>query len=310
MSREQKEWIKAGGKKFTLKEVGQRAYDYARAAVMVEKAQAKASVPKKDQWGKDMEVVNKAINQPGDASRGTSNRQPVSGGSVASSPYTNTPYTSSTMYADNGQSVTMNQATATQQRPQIAGWGDALSQLGLTGFSDVTKNMGYILAMLPDMIIGMFTGKNPSMPLQDNLMPLAAIFGGLFVKNPFLKMLLIGFGGANLLNKAGHAAINERLGNDNVQQKTYKSYPDEPLNRRIVNPVMKGRSMVATVDGNPVVINISENAVEAYEKGYVPLNTLANAVLHKYDENRSLAAKNYDRQMMPEETEARVNALK
>lgn len=65
--------------------------------------------------------------------------------------------------------------------------------------------------MLPDMIIGMFTGKTPNLKLQDNLMPLAAIVGGMFVKNPLLKLLLIGFGGANILNKAGHAAISDGL---------------------------------------------------------------------------------------------------
>lgn len=60
---------------------------------------------------------------------------------------------------------------------------------------------------------------------------------------------------------------------------TYKTYSDEPLNKRISNPVMKGSSMVATIDGKPMVINISDNAVDAYERGNVPLNTLANAVL-------------------------------
>lgn len=75
---------------------------------------------------------------------------------------------------------------------------------------------------------------------------------------------------------------------------TYKTYSDEPLNKRISNPVMKGSSMVATIDGKPMVINISDNAVDAYERGNVPLNTLANAVLQKYDENNALASRNYE----------------
>ena len=36
------------------------------------------------------------------------------------------------------------------------------------------------------------------------------------------------------------------------------------------------------------------NAVDAYERGNVPLNTLANAVLQKYDENNALASRNYE----------------
>ena len=165
--------------------------------------------------------------------------------------------------------------------------------MGLSGFSDVSKNMGYVLAMLPDMLIGMFTGKNPNMKLEDNFLPLAAIFGGMFVKNPLLKMLLLGFGGANLFNNAGHAALKEGYAKTS-RAVTYKTYSDEPLNKRISNPVMKGSSMVATIDGKPMVINISDNAVDAYERGNVPLNTLANAVLQKYDENNALASRNYE----------------
>lgn len=80
-------------------------------------------------------------------------------------------------------------------------------------------------------------------------MPLAAIFGGMFVKNPLLKMLLLGFGGANLFNNAGHAALKEGYAKTS-RAVTYKTYSDEPLNKRISNPVMKGSSMVATIDGS------------------------------------------------------------
>lgn len=55
-------------------------------------------------------------------------------------------------------------------------------------------------------------------------MPLAAIVGGMFVKSPLLKLLLIGFGGANILNKAGHAAISDGLAKSNNVSKTYKVY--------------------------------------------------------------------------------------
>ena len=164
--------------------------------------------------------------------------------------------------------------------------------------------------MLPDMIIGMFTGKTPNLKLQDNLMPLAAIVGGMFVKSPLLKLLLIGFGGANILNKAGHAAISDGLAKSNNVAKTYKVYPDEPLNSRIVNPAMKGSSMIATIDGVPSVINISRDAADAYNKGAIPINTLANAVLRKYDENKALASQNYEQHMSQEETTTQSMGMK
>lgn len=154
--------------------------------------------------------------------------------------------------------------------------------------------MGYVLAMLPDMIIGMFTGKNPNLQLEDNLLPLSAIFGGMFVRNPLLKLLLVGFGGANLLNNAGHAALGIAK-NTAVQNPTYKKYEEESLNPRISHPAIKGNSMIADVDGKPCVIGISETAIVAYEKGFLPLSTLANAVLRKYDENSALAAGEYER---------------
>ena len=189
------------------------------------------------------------------------------------------------------------------------GWGNALKQAGLADFSDVTKNLGYVLAMLPDMIIGMFTGKIPNLQLEDNFLPLASIFGGLFVKNPLLKMLLLGFGGANLLNNAGHAALGQAK---TIQQprKTYKQYEEEALNPRITNPVIKGCSMIANIDGKPCVIGISENAIDAYEKGYLPLSTLSNAVLRKYDENQALAEREYDRTLQKVESNTKAMGIR
>ena len=42
----------------------------------------------------------------------------------------------------------------------VSGWGGIFDSLGLNGFGDVGKNLGYVLAMLPDMLVGMFTGKS------------------------------------------------------------------------------------------------------------------------------------------------------
>ena len=186
------------------------------------------------------------------------------------------------------------------------GWEGLLKNFGLNGFSDIGNNLGYVIAMLPDILVGMFTGKTQSLGLKANMMPIAAILAGMFVKNPLLKMTLIGMGGANLLNKAGHEALaNKREGNDGIaisygnttaQAVQYKSYPDQLLNPRIANPVLQGNCLVATIDRVPYTIQLPEHVVGAYQAGALPLNTLANAVLAKSDQMRQMAERNYGEQ--------------
>ena len=202
------------------------------------------------------------------------------------------------------------QSEETQQeqpeRDNSNGWEGLLKNFGLNGFSDIGNNLGYVIAMLPDILVGLFTGKTQSLGLKDNMMPIAAILAGMFVKNPLLKMTLIGMGGANLLNKAGHEALaNKRKGNDGnavsygnttAQAVQYKSYPDEPLNPRIANPVLQGNCLVATIDRVPYTIQLPEHVVGAYQAGALPLNTLANAVLAKNDQMRQMAERNYGEQ--------------
>ena len=74
----------------------------------------------------------------------------------------------------------------------------------------------------------LFTGKTQSLRFGDNLLPIASIVAGLFVRNPLLKMLLVGLGGANLLNKAGHEALGRPMPSADVH--TEKPVP--PLSRR------------------------------------------------------------------------------
>ena len=206
------------------------------------------------------------------------------------------------------QTTTNNQSTDGQynyqpyqnQRQLVNnnGWGGIFDQFGLTGFSDVFKNLGYVLAMLPDMMIGMFTGRTKSLSVQQNLMPIAAIVMGMFVRNPLLKMLLIGLGGANLLNKATHEIIGETPSSKEVR---YRPYADERLNARISHPQLNGNLLVATIDGIPCTVTLQNSVVDAHQKGALPLNTLANAVLAKYDEQRMEVEQNYERQMAESE---------
>ena len=206
------------------------------------------------------------------------------------------------------QTTTNNQSTDGQynyqpyqnQRQLVNnnGWGGIFDQFGLTGFSDVFKNLGYVLAMLPDMMIGMFTGRTKSLSVQQNLMPIAAIVMGMFVRNPLLKMLLIGLGGANLLNKATHEILGETPSSKEVR---YRPYADERLNARISHPQLNGNLLVATIDGIPCTVTLQNSVVDAHQKGALPLNTLANAVLAKYDEQRMEVEQNYERQMAESE---------
>lgn len=138
-----------GGKRMTLKEVSQRAMDYATAAVACEKKRAsgQAKAPKKDTWDSNMDKLNSFINQA----------NPSSTDSSPSSAYHSYSPVEETQRQDSSRyEMTSNKASFQDLN---AGWADALDKMGLSGFSDVTKNMGYVLAMLPDMMIGMFTGK-------------------------------------------------------------------------------------------------------------------------------------------------------
>ena len=178
------------------------------------------------------------------------------------------------------------------------GWEDLLGTLGLSGMGDIAGNLGYVMAMLPDILLGVFTGKTQSLNIKDNLLPIASIVAGMFVRNPLLKMLLIGLGGANLLNKAGHEVLRERsegeMNTANRGAAQYRHYPDEPLNPRITNPVLQDNMLVATIDRVPCTIQLSQTVTDAYRAGALPLNTLANAVLARSEQLRQRASDNYD----------------
>lgn len=269
------------GQKFSFDDVVQRAYDYARAADSLQKQEAKeverpqfetASVPQ--------------------LSSGQEQQQP--------------PYQPSSQ---------MMQAPASQgpvyQQAGMEGWTGLMNQFGLGGMSDIGKNLGYVIAMLPDMLIGMLTGKSSSLRLKDNLLPFGAIFAGLFVKNPFLKMLLIGLGGANILNEAGHNLLeNSGVQTSRQRPKQYVQHADELLSERIEQPAMKGNALLASIDRKPCVIYIDEQTADAYYQGKLPLNTLCNAVLRKYDEQQAAVRENYDRGVSQGQEQQRTLGIK
>lgn len=217
----------------------------------------------------------------------------------------------------NNQEHVMEQADENVSPPQQTnskGWSGLLSTVGLDNFKDVSHNLGYVFAMLPDMIVGLFTGKTKSLNLSNSLLPVASILAGMFVRNPLLKTLLIGLGGMNLVNKVGHEALhnkqNEGWDNPNVRnanQVQYRKYEDEPLNSRICGPVLQGHSLIATIDNVPCTIQLPNSVIEAYKSGALPLNTLANAVLAKSDQMQRLASQNYEQEQR--ETINRVRGI-
>ena len=174
---------------------------------------------------------------------------------------------------------------AVPEKSNTGGWQGLLTGLGLNGIGDIGRNAGYILAMLPDILLGMFTGKTQSLGIKDNLVPIASIMAGLFVKNPLLKMTLIGLGGANLINKAGHEQLAKRDGvsAESVSQNRYLQYEDQKMNPRIRDAQIQGNNLIASIDGIPVTVTLPDKVVEAHSVGALPLGTLANAVLEKCD---------------------------
>ena len=270
------------GRNMTLIQVSQRAGDYARAAVQIDKINAEKQAAR-------VAVYN----------RNHQESRPDRKSNEVTKAYTSEPL--NTQHYQNMDMGTqqikspMSETSPYSNMLQTSGWGKYLDNAELNGFSDVTKNLGYVFAMLPDMLIGMFTGKSSSFTIGNNIPPLAAIAAGMFSHNPLLKLMLMGFGGVNLLNNAGHEALGSS--SPKITPRNYKQYADEPLNPRLNNVFMRGRSLIADIDNRPVVINISDTAVDAYEKKAIPLNTLANAILRKYDENRSMASNTYDKSL-------------
>lgn len=197
------------------------------------------------------------------------------------------------------------------------GWDGLLSTFGLSDLSSVGRNLDYVIAMLPDILVGLFTGKSKSLNLKNNILLVASILIGLFTRNPLLKMVMIGMGGLNLLNKAGHESLEKASipsslsifveseeGRKNHATALYKKYPDEPLDPRMTLPVVKGNCLIADIDRIPCSIQLPDKVVDAYNSGALPLNTLANAILAKSDRMQQMVQEHFkagDRQTVERE---------
>ena len=179
-----------------------------------------------------------------------------------------------------------NPSASLFQTGDYSGWNGILDALGMNGMSDTMQHLGLTLAMLPDMLLGVFTGKTKSIGLnQGTLMPLAALISGTFIKNPFLKIPLMLFGGANLVNKMGQEALAEYRGQGEkpLNATRYKRYEDEVLNARMKNPQIEGNVLLVDIDNVPRLVTLPQTVVDAYKEGALPINAIANRILAKTD---------------------------
>ena len=270
--------------------------------------------------------------EPKESKNNYKNDEDMTASSTPASESTNTVKTSQNTYSSGDGAGQDGSRVSYSSQPSLSsapgynfstpgnnGWFKYLSGLGLNGFSDVTHNLGYVLAMLPDLLISIFTGK-ANVSLKNNLLPLSLLTMGFLMprKSGFIKMFLMGLGGLQLLNNAGHRILGQQptVLQGEKADKRYKIYADEPLNPRIKNPVLKPseRMLMMDIDGKPYVIGISGVPIDAYNKKALPLNVLANAVLKQFDEKTARAEEslenNLARQNAEDQTRERTAAVK
>jgi hypothetical protein len=191
-----------------------------------------------------------------------------------------------------GVSTGSTQQTSEQTQPMFnftgnfSGWNSLLDSIGMSGSGDTFRHLGVTLATLPDMLLGLFTGRTKSLGLnKSTMMPLAALIGGSFIKNPLLKIPLMLYGGASLVNKVGQEALSEyRQETSQLQNIRYRQYADEELNPRISNPHVEGNVLIVDIDHVPRIVTMPPTLADAYQSGAIPLNTLANHILAKTDQ--------------------------
>ncbi len=216
-------------------------------------------------------------------------------------------------YAGDGYSSTSVNSEAPQQSANATtstgsnttGWEQAL-------FGDLSmNNIGSTIASLPDAMVSMLSGTSNTMGMnKSTLMPIAALFGAYFLHNPLLKLLCGTMGVTGLLkNTAKENNVLEDQKNNPTsysQANQYKRYADEQLNPRVNIKGINGQTIVMDIDNVPHTIVIPTQAAEAYAQGSLPLNTLANAVLQKYDERNQTAQQAFDQSRQAQEEQGRT----
>ena len=89
---------------------------------------------------------------------------------------------------------------------------------------------------------------------------------------------------------AGHEQLARREGMEQGQsQVRYLRYEEQEMDPRIRDAEIRGKALIATIDGIPVSVTLPEKVIDAYSKGALPLGTLANAVLQRCDQMQQLS---------------------
>ena len=192
-----------------------------------------------------------------------------------------TAYTTNTNEAEVTQTTTTDAPTG-----DYAGWDSLLGSIGMNGIGDTMQHLGLTLSMLPDMLVGVFTGKTKSVGLnKETMMPLAALVSGTFVSNPLMKIPLMLYGGACLFNTVGQEALNDyRKENGEQPVSHYKRYADEELDKRLRNPQIEGNVLLVDLDNVPRLVTLPQSVIDAYHEGALTVNTIANRILVKADQ--------------------------
>ena len=175
----------------------------------------------------------------------------------------------------------------TSNTGDYSGWNNLMGSLGFNGMGDTLNHLGLTLAMLPDMLVGVLTGKTKSIGLNSQtMMPLAALIGGAFTKNPLLKIPMMLYGGASLFNTVGQEALADYRSEHKglTAPSKYKRYADEVLNARLRNPQIEGNVLLVDMDNVPRLVTLPQSVIEAYKEGALTVNTIANHVLAKADQ--------------------------
>lgn len=185
------------------------------------------------------------------------------------------------------ENASANTANGNEVNSDYSGWDNLLGTLGLNGTGDTLQHLGLTLSMLPDMLVGVFTGRTKSIGLnQETMMPLAALVSGTFVSNPMVKIPLMLYGGASLFNTVGQEALADyRRNNTSQPTHKYKRYADEELNKRLKNPQIEGNVLLVDMDNVPRLVTLPQSVMEAYKEGALPINTIANRILAQAEQS-------------------------
>lgn len=138
--------------------------------------------------------------------------------------------------------------------------------------------------MLPDMLLGVLTGKTKSIGLnQQTMVPLASLLARTLRLQSPDEVPAHALWRSQSVQHGGQEALAEQRKNQSNATR-FKRYDDEPLDKRLGNPQIEGNVLLVDIDKVPRIVTLPVKVVEAYQSRALPLNTLANRILAKVDE--------------------------